>query len=52
MDKDVLIHHIAVVLDKPSIYMGGPSMKSRRQATKILEQLDYLGYQIQEPNRG
>jgi hypothetical protein len=35
-------HLIALELDRPSVYMGGPSMASRRKAKAILVILDRL----------
>lgn len=43
-DREALVHGIATELDKPSIYMGGPSVSSRRKAERIVALLpDYLG---------
>jgi hypothetical protein len=41
--RNELVHRIAAELDKPSVYMGGPSKVSRRRAEKIVDLLpDYL----------
>lgn len=37
-------HIIAAVLDRPSIYMGGPSQPSLRRAEEILDQLLHNGF--------
>lgn len=37
---------IAVELDKPSVYMGGPSKRSSRLAEDILLTLDFRGYKV------
>lgn len=36
-DRQTLIHRIATELDKPSVYMGGPSKRSLRQAEVIAD---------------
>lgn len=44
---------IASVLDYPSVYMGGPSMQSRKKAERIIEALDAEGWTLtQEKRRG
>lgn len=35
--RDTLVHLLATELDKPSIYMGGPSLPSRRKAEKLAD---------------
>lgn len=39
-------HVIGVALDKPSLYMGGPSQGSRRKAQDVMEALDNHGYEV------
>ena len=41
--RDLVLHIIASELDKPSVYMGGPSPRSRRTAAKIVERLEANG---------
>lgn len=38
-DRNVLVNRIACELDKPSLYMGGPSVSSRRKAERIADLL-------------
>lgn len=39
-DRTDLVQVIAVELDKPSIYMGGPSPRSRQVAEEVMRRLD------------
>ena len=42
--REQLVHRIAAELDKPSVYMGGPSLPSKRKAARIVDLLpDYAG---------
>lgn len=34
--SDELIRYVAAALDHPSVYMGGPSHRSQRQAKRVL----------------
>jgi hypothetical protein len=36
-DRELLVHLIACELDKPSVYMGGPSQRSKRKAEAIMQ---------------
>jgi hypothetical protein len=37
--RETLVYRIAVELDMPSLYMGGPSLPSRRKAERIVDLL-------------
>lgn len=37
---EMLVHIIAVEMDRPSIYMGGPSKSSRRKAENAAERIE------------
>lgn len=39
-----MVHRIAFELDRPSVYMGGPSGRSLRQAKAIVELLKAEGW--------
>ena len=39
-ERAPLVHRIAVELDKPSVYMSGPSKSSKRKAEAIVTLLD------------
>jgi len=38
-DRETLVHRIACELDMPSLYMGGPSLSSKRKAERIMDLL-------------
>lgn len=40
---DPAIVNIALILDHPSLYMGGPSQQSLRRAEKIVRWLEHAG---------
>lgn len=40
MTKKELTHKIAVMLDYPSLYMGGPSYQNTRRAVQIVDVLE------------
>lgn len=39
-DRDIVIRFIGAMIDHPSVFMGGPSRRSLRLATQIVEYLE------------
>jgi hypothetical protein len=46
--RELALFAIARRLDRPSVYMGGPSQRALRLATSVLEALDMAGLYIVE----
>ena len=40
MDAEMLLHLIAADLDRPSLYMGGPSPASKRKAADVMRRIE------------